>query len=148
MTKNNIGKSEITFLIISLTCLLLVAAIRLYFNFQESVVQKRSSELAQILGVDIQKYEPDMFPVNYFQQALSPGMSIKEVHQIVKGYQKSLICPRANAEVYYFYSYDDEGVKIKLTYDLADNSYVDMIIDDNNSSLINVNGCAPGLLGE
>lgn len=148
MGKYKIGKIEIVLLSVSLGCLLIASCFQAYVNYQKSMVRRHAMTLAETLDVDIQKYNPDVFPIDYFRSALTSGMSVDKVHQIVRGYEKSLVCPQTNSEIYYFYSIDKKGVKIKLSYDLNKNTFFDISTDDNNSVLINTSGCTSGLIGE
>jgi len=146
--KYKIGKIEIVLLSVSLGCLLIASCFQAYVNYQKSMVRRHATALAETLDVDIQKYNPDAFPIDYFRSALTPGMPVDKVHQIVRGYEMSLVCPQTNSEVYYFYSIDKKGVKIKLSYDLNKNTFLDISADDNSSVLINTSGCISGLIGE
>src|SRR5689334_15111866 len=139
-SKNKIGRAEIIVLFTSLGCLLVAFAFQANINYQKSVFQRRAADLAKNLEVDIQKYNPDEFPIDYFQVALTQGMPISKVHQIVRGYKLSLVCPHTNSEVFYFYSVDDRGIEIELLYDLTENAFINMKRNDNNSVMINTNG--------
>ena len=104
--------------------------------------------LADQLGVRIDNYPyPAGFPVGYFYETLEVGMSVKEVHEILKGYSRVLRCG-SYAEVYYFYTTnDDTATRFRVFYDeqmLLSESHG----EDDDSRTIFTDGCREGLFEE
>lgn len=105
-------------------------------------------DLAKELGVEIPDYPyPVSFPSGYFYTVLKPGMSVSEVHQIVKGYEKVMNC-RNVSEIYYYFSVELEQAKrFKIVYD-NDGKFVRFEGEEDDSRTLDTNGCAPGLIEE
>lgn len=83
-----------------LSCILLTALCLLSGNLQVRIQQEK---LARTLDVRIDDYPyPYSFPSGYFYSILKPGMTMEEVHQLIKGYKKILNCHNVS-EIYYFY---------------------------------------------
>lgn len=105
-------------------------------------------ELAQRLNiaVDSPYLDTQSFPENYFWETLKEGMTKKEVHEIVKGYELVLHCPRY-AEIYYYYSdQTDKAVRFEILYD-EDGKFT-KLMGEGDSNTLDDYGCVPGLLGE
>src|SRR5262249_46383763 len=106
--------------------------------------------LAKELGVNIDDYPyPHAFPNGYFYSVLKPGMTIEQVHDIVKGYKKVFNC--GDYEVYYYFSSSDShALKFESNYDLSadkqDYVFLSLEVEDSNSRTIFVDGCTSGLL--
>ena len=105
-------------------------------------------QLANTLGVALGNYRETDFPFQYFDQTLKPGMSIKDVHQIMRGYELTFKC-QDWGEVYFYYSKDEkDAFKYMLLYD-DDGKFESFITDDPYNSMgISTSGCAEGLLDD
>jgi len=107
-------------------------------------------QLAKELGVKIDDYpSPYAFPDGYFYSVLKPGMTIGQVHNIVKGYRASYNC--GLDEVYYYFSdNDNRAIRFEVDYDYApvgdDYIFINLMTEDDNSRSIHIVGCVPGLL--
>ena len=74
-------KTTITFVVsIEILCLLVWAISEI------RILRYRAKQLAETLGVDFKNYHALDFPYQYFFEKLQPGMSTKEVHQVMQGY--------------------------------------------------------------
>jgi hypothetical protein len=68
--------------------------------------QKR--DLANLFGINLVEFEQEKrFPYQYFYDNLADGMTVREVHQIMRRYEKVLKCGDF-AEIYYYFSTDEE----------------------------------------
>lgn len=113
------------------------------------IESKKQQYLAQRLGVEINAYPPtSAFPINYFVSELEPGVTtIKEVHAIVKQYERVLHC-RKYAEIYYYFSNDDNAaLRFQIFYD-ENGKYSKIIGEDDDSATLYTAECVPGLLSE
>ena len=116
---------------------------------REFTLKPQQEKLATALGVKIQDYpyEHD-FPAGYFYNVLKPGMTLREVHAIVKGYKEVYHCFGFSELYYYFSGDEDKAVVFMLTYD-NDGKFVDLRGNDPFSSSFGVGSeCSVGLLGE
>jgi len=101
--------------------------------------------LAKTLQVKIENYPyPESFPIGYFETKLTAGMTIRDVHDVMKGYEKVYSCQRS--EIYYFYSVDgDKATRMLVLYDL--NGLFEKIqSEDRNSRYLNgyIKDCSEG----
>lgn len=107
----------------------------------------QQKELAEFLGVDIKDYRQADFPYEYFANTLTPGMTIREVHQIMRGYEKVLYCGDYSEIYYYFSTDDDKSFRYEIMY--AERRFDEFTTDDiYDSWRISIDGCAEGLLEE
>jgi hypothetical protein len=137
-------------LMIMLTAMLAVSTARL----RDSVVLTRQrSALAAELGVELRRWPwPTSFPVSYFFSVLEKGTPRREVHQIVRSYERVLRCgPDSRGftqEVYYFYSdRDDKALRMQIEYDTQGHLYR-VQGEDPNSRVFSVTNCQAGRWGE
>lgn len=110
--------------------------------------ERMQQELAKELGVEIKDYPyPVSFPSGYFYAVLKPGMSVAEVHQIVKGYEKVVNCGNVS-EIYYYFSAEVEQAKrFKIVYD-NDGKFSRFEGEEDDSRTLQTDGCIPGLMDE
>lgn len=103
-------------------------------------------QVAIELGVDPQQVDQyKYFPLDYFMEALKPGMVRQEVHRIVRSYEKVFRCGQFT-EVYYFYSASDsKALRMQIIYD-EQGRYREIRGEDENSRTISVAGCQEGQL--
>ena len=114
---------------------------------QERELLQKQQELAELLDVDIADYPtPNRFPFEYYYTVLEEGMSIDEVHEIVRGYMN--VYHRQRAEIYLFYYEDNsQAMPLKILYD--DNfRFVTIVAGDPDSGGITLSGSEPGRIGE
>lgn len=107
--------------------------------------QRETQEaLANELGVRVEDYPPrSSFPVEYFYSVLSQGMTITDVHSVIRGYEKVLHCG-STSEIYYFYSPDLESAKrFKIIYD-NQGKFVRLEGEEDDSHTIQIFGCETG----
>ena len=121
-------------------------AITWWDQTQKRPYAAQQKKLAEDYNVRIEDYRwPLQFPVGYFYTILKPGMTVDEVHNIVRGYVKSLNCGWGS-EIYYYYSSDDsKTLRFEIYYD-NQFKYSDIMGEDYNSSTLSTNGCWPGLI--
>lgn len=106
----------------------------------------KQAELANYLQVQIEDFPYQYsFPVGYFYSVLRPGMTVDEVHSIVKGYEKVLNCG-ASSEIYYYFSTEDSNALRLEIYYTSQGTYEDIMGEDNNSSTLWTEGCISGLI--
>ncbi|MGD8456672.1 MAG: hypothetical protein PVF83_09830 [Anaerolineales bacterium] len=128
-----------------------------------SNIPSKEEKLAMEFGVtkdELSRYRY-IFPYYYFDEKLEPGMSIKEVHEIIKGYEVMYDC--GIDEIYYFYStnqrralrimvsygYDNEDVKEVYKegdgwvnwVETADLHYLYIRGEDDDNWMLGVDGC-------
>jgi hypothetical protein len=110
--------------------------------------ERMQQELARELGVEIKDYPyPVSFPSGYFYAVLKPGMSVTEVHQIVKGYEKVVNCGNVS-EIYYYFSTEVEQAKrFKIVYD-NNGKFLRFEGEEDDSRTLQTDGCIPGLIEE
>ena len=124
-----------------LICLLPAAYEQVYVPYS-----RERKSLAKELGVNINNYRARLFPFDYFEETLKPGMSSDEVHSIVRGYKTVMRCG-TNAEIYYFFSTDvDKAERYLVSYD-EKGKLEFTIIEADSYSLSDIT-CVPGRLGE
>lgn len=132
-----------------LTIFLCVSCIETYPRW----LRQQQASLAQELGVNMEDYGPAIrFPWGYLESQLTPGMSIREVHQLMPIHAAVYRCENNTGtvftEVYYFFSEDeDRAVRIEVIY-LEDGKLRDIRPEDRNSRRLSVIGCDPGYLPE
>lgn len=109
----------------------------------------QQQELARNLGVRINDYPyPTDFPAGYFYAVLKPGMTYKDVHNIVRGYQSVYQCYGTDEIYYYFSNNGDEALRFALYYDKQGN-FVELQGEDPNSRTLGLGpGCSIGPLGK
>ena len=107
----------------------------------------QQKQLAEIFEVDLKNYRVVDFPYQYLAEKLQPGMSTKEIHQIVRGYTEAFKC-KDWAEVYFYFSSNEEqAFKYKMLYE--NGQFESFITDDGYNSMgVSINGCERGLLDE
>lgn len=111
-------------------------------------INQERINLAEALGVNIDDYHPDSFPIDFFVDALKPGLDYSDVHKIVIGYEMVFLCDKKCEFYYYFSADDEEAMRFLLCYD--NNGKVDDITtEDNNSRYLDhyVRECTPGRFG-
>ncbi len=135
---------------ISLFILFLVITffiLQLYWIIRSIPYKEKQNQLAETLGVDIDNYRKIDFPSEYFSLALKRGMSIREVHHIMQGYEWVLRC-YDDSEIYFYFSSDStNSFKYEILYDgrFYDSLIADDVYDD---STVTTYGCVEGLLDE
>lgn len=108
--------------------------------------QRAEEELSRELGVNLEDY-PCCFPEAYFYSVLKPGMSLRDVHEIVTEYETVYVCG-PGIEVYYYYSKDAKKARrFEIIYDDFENFYL-LRAEDEDSRSIFVDGCGEGRLEE
>lgn len=124
--------------------LILITAI--FFIIGCNPQKKQQEQLAQELGVEIDDYSYEkVFPLGYFNSILKEGMSMDEVHSIVKGYEKVLQCG-SRCEVYYFFdNRDTKALRFMIFYDKQSN-FERIQGEDTDSGTIWTDGCIEGTL--
>lgn len=115
-----------------------------------SRLRPQQEKLAQEFGVKIQDYPYEVsFPVGYFDNVLIPGMTVEEVHGLIKGYVKVFRCFNNSAELYYYYSLDeDKGVDFFVFYD-KNRSFTELKSIPSTKNSVgsgDPEACKPGML--
>jgi len=128
---------------------LLISAIVCALQIKVESYLPEQRNLARELGVNIEDYPyPDKFPTGYFSFVLKSGMSIKEVHSLIRGYTSVFRCDKAFEEIYYYFSNNDSKALRFIVYYDMDFKYDELGTEDENSRTILLDGCAPGLFEE
>jgi hypothetical protein len=130
-----------------LSCMVLAAILLLVPSIMNLQTEWERAKLARSIGVNIEDYPyPALFPVPYFSKILMPGMSVAEVHQVVRGYKKVYRC--REREVYYYFSNDDKrALRFEVLYD-SNYRYEEVESEDDNSQTISIKDCSPWPLQE
>ncbi len=142
---------KIILLMITVLLLLSITIWVIKANTEKSNYRLKQETLAERLGVRIQDFPPESyFPAGYFARVLRPGMSVGEVHSLVREYDKVLRCRFDenfyDREVYYFYSdMDKYVVRFELFYN-RQQKYERFQGEDRNSSTLMSEGCETGLI--
>jgi len=133
--------------IFTLIALLLTSCIETY----PRELREKQELMAQELGVKVNDYGPAIrFPWGYLRVRFIPGMSVKQVHQIIPKYEAVYRCKTDSipSEIYYFFSKDDDkALRIEVVYD-EHKHYQFLRPEDKNSAKISVRNCEPGYLDE
>lgn len=126
-----------------LSCILLTILCLVSGNLQMRIQQEK---LARTLEVRIDDYPyPFSFPSGYYYSVLKPGMTIKEVHQLIKSYEKVLNCHNVS-EIYYFYdSSEEKAERFEIRYD-DQKQFIEFKGEEKDSRSIQTIGCVEGLL--
>jgi hypothetical protein len=133
---------------------LLILAICLLFGPSEerNPYQAQQDRLAAEFGIRVTDYPyVRSFPAGYFYTLLKPGMSVDEVHKVLRGYEKVFRCgspvdPYYSREVYYYFSSDDsKALRFQIFYDKQE-KYENIQGEDSNSRSIPVDNCEEGLI--
>ena len=108
--------------------------------------QSEQEKLAQKFGVEIEDFPDERyFPEGYFYTILKPGITSKEVHDFIQGYEKVLHCG-GYREIYYYFSSDDaQSLRFEIIYD-EQGKYKDIRSEDDDSRTIRTEGCELGLI--
>jgi len=110
-------------------------------------LDKERKALADRWGVNAEDYGL-YFPLDYFEAKLHKGMPIDEVHAVIKDYERVLHC-RYDAEIYYYYSSDDNlALRIEVLYEPDGLFFLGVIGEDWEDGGIGIEGCEPGRIGE
>lgn len=129
-----------------LICLLTFAALSIQSYIHNVPLVKKQQELAREFGVQLDDY-PSSFPAGYFYAVLEPGMSISEVHKIVRGYEEVLHCGDG-MEVYFYLTTDiKDAQRFYIFYD-EQARFARLQTEDNDSRRVLPDGCASGPLKE
>jgi hypothetical protein len=133
--------------IFSLLCISAMAILWLLPVVTTSPREKLQQDVAKELGVTIDDYPyPYSFPAGYFFTILKPGMTVAEVHNIVRAYDKVFRCGKT-AEVYYYLIEDPEDfVSIWVVYN-EQGTYRELR-SEGDSGRTSTDWCSPGLLDE
>jgi hypothetical protein len=136
-----------------LSILLLACIILIGYKIWGDPYSYERKNLANELGVKTSDYPGRSFPINYFTDILKPGMSSKEVHQIMRGYTAVFLCNTKSdfpTEFYFFLSTDENtSDRILVTYDKKGKLSSTMVEDTNSRYLQNfVSDCVTGRLGD
>ncbi len=106
-------------------------------------------KLAENLGVQMNDYAASYaFPVGYFHEILKPGMTLEEIHKLVKGYASVYSC--GYSEVYYYFSKNDSrAIRFEINYDQPSAGvyvFLSLQTEDDNSHSIHMHACKLGPL--
>jgi hypothetical protein len=94
----------------------------------ESLGKERKA-LADRWGVNVEDYGM-YFLLDYFRDKLHEGMPIDEVHAVMKAYERVFHCGY-DAEIYYYYSSDDNlALRIEVLYEPDGLIFLDVIGED------------------
>lgn len=134
-------RSVLIILIAFFSCLIPFLIWRL--QREQNPILAQQEKLATELGVNISDYPgPRSFPTGYFYTTLNSEMTVEEVHKIVKGYEKVLICTTPS-EVYYYFSQDDtKALRFEIVYYRG--KYHDMLGEGDSAGRLSIEGCIPG----
>jgi len=140
----------------ALTFLLVIFSIFLAAIYNNPVVNPRwvanQKKLADTLDVRMRDYPPVYsFPGGYFDSVLDSESTIKNVHEVIIGYEHVKYCLMEESdimlgyEIYqYFGSEDNNSYRFAIFYDI-EGKFIKRIGGDPNSSPVGY-GCESGLL--
>jgi len=129
-----------------LACVLTFTILSAQSYVESAPLVRKQQELAKEFGVQMKDYQY-AFPADYFYQVLKPGMSMSEVHDIVRGYEKVLHCGD-DMEVYYYLTTDIKNTqRFYILYD-EQFKFTRLQTEDNDSRQVLPNGCSSGPLEE
>ena len=143
--------------VILLACSLAYFALYIFGSVRHSYLYgKQEKKLAELFGINLVEYKRNnSFPYQYFVDNLEKGMSVHEVHQVMRGYEKVLKCGEATEVYYYYYKDDGLAYRYQIIYDEGKyfgNGYGDFRIHEGTRGddylLGYENGCMDGLLAE
>lgn len=145
-------RKSIRFWGVSLALILTVFVGLIVFLMQiQGPYMNEQKELAIKLGVEISDYpNTKSFPKGYFYSILKADMTVSEVHNIVKGFEKVYRC-RSTGETYYrevyyyFSSRDTDALRFQIFYDL-NGKLKNFQGEDEDSRTITINDCEEGLI--
>jgi hypothetical protein len=137
----------VAFIIGSIVAILLCIIFILNALAPKNAFRSQQEDLARQLGVKIEDYPvPDEFPVEYFYTTLQPGMTLDQVHSIVRGYEAVYNCSLEEEIYYYFSLSDDKALRFMLTYD-NQGRYIKFQAEDSNSRTLSLDSsCTQGVL--
>jgi hypothetical protein len=108
---------------------------------------QQQQRLAEELGVDTQKYPITYgFPATYYHSILTEDMTIKEVHNLIRGYTKVFRCGDHQETYYYFSDGDRTALRFEVWYD--EGKFNGIVGEDSDSRTIRIEDCEPGRLPE
>jgi len=106
----------------------------------------QQKQVAEVFKVDLKNYREVDFPFQYFDETLKPGMSIKDVHQIMRGYELTFKCQDWGEVYFYFSKNEKEAFKYMILYDDS-GKFESFITDDPYNSMgVSTSSCVKGLL--
>lgn len=133
-------------LIITILFLLLITACAL--TMTNNNFQAKQEALAKVLNVKINDYpDTERFPLGYYESVLVPGMSVHDVHALIKGYDIVYNCYGTDELYYYFSKDENDAVRFKIYYS-TQQTYENILGEDNNSRTLSVGECIKGPLPE
>ena len=133
-------------LVFVLICLLAFAVLSIRSYVKSIPLVKKQQELAKEFGVNLDDFQY-AFPSEYFYAVLTPGMSMSEVHKIVRGYEQVLHCGDSE-EVYYYLTTDIKDTdRFYIFYD-DQGKFKSLQTEDNDSRKALNKYCVSGLLNE
>jgi hypothetical protein len=109
--------------------------------------------VARDLGVNPWDYPPVyLFPRSYYRVILKPGMTMAEVHALIRGYTRVLQCKSSSStsswELYYYFSPDDyDALRFRVIYDQQGRMKAFGEEDESSPSFL-TEDCVPGRIGE
>jgi hypothetical protein len=112
-------KKKICISLLAIACLYVLCRLpSLRFVIRERDLRPQQEKLAKELGIRIDDYPfQSEFPAGYFATVLHEGMTLAQVHRIVRGYQDVFRC-YGDTEVYYFFDRENKkGVVFMIRYD-------------------------------
>lgn len=129
-----------------LICFLIFVAVSVQSYVKSIPLVKKQQELAKEFGVQLADY-PHLFPATYFYTKLKTGMSVSEVHAIVREYEQVLHCGE-HIEVYYYLTTDIHYTqRFYIFYD-EQNTFARLQTEDSDSRRMLPSGCLLGPLKE
>ena len=129
-------------LVISLLTLYSLLRICICEICYEKELRRKQQKLAEKLGIDLKKYDPDLFPSDYYAEILWIGMTKKEVQEHINGYLKICNFGRQDLqELYtYFYEKPEKSIQFNLIY-TEDGELVDLLMEEPKKSSIKTTHC-------
>ncbi|HVN53757.1 MAG TPA: hypothetical protein VMT46_05455 [Anaerolineaceae bacterium] len=134
--------------------LLIIMAICLFSVLlqNQNPYKSKQDSLANELGVKVTDYPyQHSFPAGYFNEILKSGMTVDEVHKIIKGYEKAYRCRSPvetyyYREVYYYYSLEDtKALRFQVFFDKQE-KFTRLEGEDDDSRTILIKDCELGII--
>jgi len=134
--------------VLSILIIILISACAL--NNDPLIRAQQQEQVAKALNAKPEDYKNlGEFPFGYFYKHLQKGMTIKDVHGLVREYESVFNCTHPTSydkEIYYYYSNnDDVALRFVVFYD-DENKFVSLLSEDTNSRSISIKGCTEGRL--
>jgi len=110
---------------------------------EQKYFSQEQEKIAKILGTQIENFPPSQhFPYGYFDKKLKKGMSLSEVHSIMKGYVSVYRCSDLLENYYFISENDNNTLEFSIIYD-EDKLFSELISEERGYHFLSPE-CIPG----